>query len=152
VTACVRSAERFRACGVSPDALARVRVVEGDAADAGFLRRAMEGHQAAVQAAGYIGGTYELGKPLQRLVGCALRAADECLEEPRRLWVLAGAGAACAIPWGPAPRPLLLIEHASALDAAHPGPRLFKFIQITQSHPLPSMPQAPWTSPDGLGR
>jgi hypothetical protein len=68
-------------------------VVQGDVIYAQQLRSAMRGQQAAVQAAGYIGRNYEEGRPLQRLVGSAVRAAVECLEGPRRLWVLAGAGA-----------------------------------------------------------
>ncbi|KAI8475464.1 MAG: hypothetical protein J3K34DRAFT_404255 [Monoraphidium minutum] len=93
VTAYVRDPEKLRrSSGIAPAALALVRVVQGDAADAAALRAAMRGHCAAVQAAGYIGETYAAGAPLARLVASAVAAAAEGLEAPRRLWVLAGAG------------------------------------------------------------
>lgn len=91
-TAFVRCSERLRAA-VGSELLQRVRVVEGDASDAQSLAAAMAGHDACIQAAGYIGDTPEDGLQLQRLVTTAVQAANAALVGPRRLWVLGGAGA-----------------------------------------------------------
>ncbi|KAL4459076.1 hypothetical protein ABPG75_013941 [Micractinium tetrahymenae] len=91
-TAFVRSADRLQAA-VGGELLKRVRVVEGDASDAEALAAAMEGHEACIQAAGYLGDKPEQGLQLQRLVATATQVANASLVGARRLWVLGLAGA-----------------------------------------------------------
>lgn len=62
-----------------------------------------------MQAAGYIGKTFEESKPLHEIVVAAVQAANESLVGPRRLWVMGGAGAAPGL----AARHIVLLRRCS---------------------------------------
>ncbi|GAB4817876.1 hypothetical protein N2152v2_004922 [Parachlorella kessleri] len=91
-TAFVRSSQRLRAA-IGDELFSRVAVVEGDALDSEQLKAAMQGHEVAVQTAGYIGDTPEEAQRLHSLVRSTAEAANEALVGPRRFWALGGAGA-----------------------------------------------------------
>jgi putative NADH-flavin reductase len=92
VTAFVRNQQRLLTA-VGPELYSKLQIVEGDALDAESVRKALSGQDAAVQTAGYIGSTYEEAKQLQVVIKSIVKVARDCLNGPRRIWVLGGAPA-----------------------------------------------------------
>lgn len=71
---------------LAPDILSQCKVIEGDALDAKSVRKGFRGHSVAINAAGHA----KDGHQFHLLFKGIIEAAAECLEPPKRLWMLGG--------------------------------------------------------------
>ncbi|CAL8471527.1 g11069 [Coccomyxa elongata] len=85
VTLFVRNKAKLEAL-LGSDILSHCRVIEGDALESSSVREALRGHSAAINASGHA----KDGHQFHLLFKGIVEAAAECLDPPKRLWMLGG--------------------------------------------------------------
>ncbi|KAK9918555.1 hypothetical protein WJX75_004945 [Coccomyxa subellipsoidea] len=85
VTLFVRNKKKLEEL-LSAEILSQCRVIEGDAMDAASVRQGMRNHSCAINAAGHA----KDGHHFHLLFKGVVEAAADCLEPPKKLWMLGG--------------------------------------------------------------